>query len=67
MLNKRPTTAMWRVLMAAAAGTVLAASCDPGQIQAVTAGLSAAASQIDDQQRDDDINFGEWLWSEIKD
>jgi hypothetical protein len=57
---------LWRCALGmCVAGTVFGASCSSEQIEAVAAGIQAAASQLDD--RDDDISFGDWLLDELED
>lgn len=49
-----------------AAGMVFGSGCGSSGLQAVVAGLEAAASQLE-QERDDDISFGDWLRDELED
>ncbi|MCH7838974.1 MAG: hypothetical protein IID38_01890 [Planctomycetes bacterium] len=50
---------------------VLGAACEASDLQAVAAGLEAAAGQLQgrdlNQSHDDDLTFGEWLLSELDD
>lgn len=50
---------------------VLGAACEANDLQAVAAGLEAAAGQLQgrdlDQSHDDNLTFGEWLLSELDD
>lgn len=52
---------------------VLGAACEASDLQAVAAGLEAAAGQLQgrdlnpSQSHDDDLTFGEWLLSELDD
>ncbi len=50
-----------------AAGVLLGTSCSSSELQAVVAGLEAVAHSFDDNARDNDITFGEWLLSELDD
>ncbi len=65
MLFKRLAT---RALVSAAglslAGTVLAGGCGSDALDAVAAGLNAAAQALNE---DDQPTFGEWLLSELDD
>ena len=60
-----------RLLVAAAgvsaAGTLFANGCSPDTLEALVAGVEAAARTLDDSEHDDDMNFGEWLASELDD
>lgn len=50
---------------------VLGAACEANDLQALAAGLEAAAGQLQgrdlNQSHDDDLTFGEWLLSELDD
>jgi hypothetical protein len=46
-------------------GLVFGSSCGFAELQAISAGITAAASALDD--RDDDISFGDWLADELRD
>ena len=50
---------------------VLGAACEASDLQAVAAGLEAAAGQLQgrdlNQSHEEDITFGEWLLSELDD
>ena len=50
---------------------VLGAACEASDLQAVAAGLEAVAGQLQgrdlNQDHNDDLNFGEWLLSELDD
>ena len=48
-----------------AAATLLGAGCEELALRALTAGLEAAAQQLQDD--DGDISFGDWLSDELKD
>jgi hypothetical protein len=50
-----------------AAGMLFATSCRSNEFNAVLAGLEAVAAQLDRDDPDDDITFGEWLLSELDD
>ena len=50
-----------------AAGMLLGASCGAQELNAVVAGIEAAAVQLNNHDRDDDVTFGEWLLSELDD
>ncbi len=51
-----------------ASGVVLAGSCSMDGLQAVGAGIDAAAGYLNDQESpDDDISFGDWLLDELED
>ncbi len=52
-----------------ACGAALAVGCGSDQLQAVIAGIEAAAGSLDraDRNHDEDITFGEWLLSELDD
>ena len=50
-----------------AAGTLLGASCGTKELDALIVGIEAAAAQLDRSDRDDDVNFGDWLLSELND
>ena len=50
-----------------AAGTLFANGCNAGTLEALVAGVEAAARTLDDSERNSDINFGEWLLSELDD
>ena len=66
MQKKRLSNWLWRsVIGLFAAGTLLGTACDQQTLDALTAGLEAAAQQL--QEQDDDISFGDWLESEIED
>ena len=66
MQTTRSSTRIWSsVIGLCAAGTLLGAACDQQTLDALTAGLEAAAQQMQDQ--DDDISFGDWLEDEIED
>ena len=60
-----------RLLVAAAglsaAGTLFANGCSTDTLEALVAGVEAAARTLDDSERNNDINFGEWLVSELDD
>ena len=58
----------WQGLMATSAGaTLLASSCSPAKLQALVTGLEAVASELERiNGNDDDINFGDWLGSELR-
>ncbi len=68
MVKKTSKQSMWRGLaLACAAGTLFGSSCGSNQLQAVVAGIEAAASELDRTNRSDDISFGNWLMDEIED
>ena len=50
-----------------AAGTLLGTSCGTKELDALVAGIEAAATQLDRNDRDDDVTFGEWLLGELDD
>lgn len=50
-----------------ATAVVLGTSCGSDELQAIVAGLEAAAQSLDQQSHDDHMNFGEWLISEFDD
>ncbi len=50
-----------------ASGTLLATSCSTDEVQAIVAGIEAITQSLDDSDRDNDMNFGEWLINEIED
>jgi hypothetical protein len=50
-----------------AAGTLFANGCSPDTLEAVVAGVEAAARTLNDAEHDNDMNFGEWLISELED
>lgn len=54
------------LVVVGAGGVVLGSSCGVG-LEAITAGLNAASRTLDQDQRDDDISFGDWLADEFKD
>lgn len=54
------------MVVVGAGGLVFASSCGAG-VEAITAGLSAAARTLDQGQPDDDISLGDWLADEFKD
>ncbi len=57
---------IWRLSVClGVAGTVFGTSCSSSQIQALVAGLEAAANTIDEE--DDDISFTDWLVDELED
>ena len=49
----------------AAAGVLFASSCSSETLRATTAGLSAAADELEGDR--DDISFGDWLLDELQD
>ena len=50
---------------------VMGAACEASDLQAVAAGLEAAAGQLQgrdlNQSHEEDLTFGEWLLSELDD
>ncbi len=57
-----------RGLFVATSGTLLAGSCSSTEVkQAVMAGVEVAANQLINSSPQDDINFGDWLSSELSD
>ena len=48
-------------------GMLLAASCSQAEIQAVVAGLDAAATVLTHEEEDDKVSFVDWLHSEFDD
>lgn len=46
-------------------GMVFGSSCGFAELQAISAGITAAATAMDD--RNDDISFGDWLADEFRD
>ena len=68
MLKRTNKQRSWRVLvLACAAGTLFASSCGSNGLQAVVAGLDAAAQELDRGNRNNDISFGNWLMDELGD
>ena len=64
------TVSGWRKAAAiAVGGTVLASGCGMNELQAIVVGVEAAADVLNlgSRDRDNDMNFGEWLISEIND
>lgn len=64
------TVSGWRkTAVIAMGGSVLAAGCGMPEIQAIVVGVEAAAGALNQGSRDRniDLNFGEWLLSEIYD
>ena len=55
------------ILAACASGMLFGATCSSDQIRALTIGIQAATNALDDQDRNDDISFGDWLSDELKD
>jgi len=53
-------------LAALTSGTIFAAGCSDTAVRAVAAGISAAASSINNS-RDEDISFADWVISELED
>lgn len=49
------------------AGVLLGTSCATEGLQAIVAGLDAAADSLANADDDDHMNFGEWLLSELED
>jgi hypothetical protein len=64
----KPTTSDLMKALAAlcAAGVVLAASCSPNQMRAIMVGFEAATDSLEGRDRSD-INFSDWLMSELDD
>ncbi len=68
MLLKRSATQVIKAAVASsAAGMLMGGGCGTEELQAVAIGIQAAAGQLDRGDRDDDMNFGEWLISEFDD
>lgn len=66
MQNIRLSNWFWRPLIGlCAGGALLGAGCEKQALDALTAGLQAAAQQLQDQ--DENISFGDWLQDEIED
>jgi hypothetical protein len=73
MMNKKTnltrTTGSARLarcgLAVLAAGTLFSSSCSSAGIQAVIAGIDAAAATLNQSLGDDDLSFGEWLLNEL--
>jgi hypothetical protein len=51
----------------AASGIALGSTCSSAELQAVVAGIEAAARSLDGNAHDDDLTFGEWLLEELDD
>lgn len=51
------------------AGTVLMSTCSSSQIQAIVTGVEIIASALaeDDRSDNNNISFGDWLFSELTD
>ncbi len=49
------------------AGIMLGTSCGAKELEAIMAGIDAAARQLNAGGNNDDINFGDWLLSELDD
>ena len=59
---------LWRVAAALfAAGTLFSSSCSSVDVEAIVNALEVAAHQLEQQQQDDDISFGDWLRDELDD
>ena len=59
---------LWKVTAGLlAAGTLFASSCNSADIEAIVNALEVAAQQLEQQQQDDDISFGDWLRDELDD
>lgn len=68
MRIKDATNNLLRVLVGLSfAGVLLGSSCTTEGLQAIVAGLDAAADSLAHADDDDDLNFGEWLLSELDD
>ncbi len=50
-----------------AAGLLLGTSCTSDELRTVVAGFQAVVDVIEDTNHDADLNFGEWLLSELDD
>ena len=50
-----------------ASGVALVTTCSSAELQAVVAGVEAAARSLDGNAHDDDLTFGEWLLEELDD
>ena len=50
-----------------AAGTLFTSSCSSADVEAIVNALEVAAHQLEQQQQDDDISFGDWLRDELDD
>ena len=68
-MNKaNPAKNLWRAAAGLfAAGTLLASSCNSADIEAIFDALEVAAHQLEQQQHDEDISFGDWLRDELND
>ncbi|MHC5108312.1 MAG: hypothetical protein ACYTHJ_00365 [Planctomycetota bacterium] len=54
-------------VMIGAGGTALGSGCTAQQISAVISGIETVASELERDNRDDSLDFGEWLSQEIDD
>ena len=66
-MTMKPTTSdLMKALMAlCAAGVVLAAGCNLKQLNAIMVGFEAATDSLEGHDSGD-INFGDWLASELE-
>jgi len=68
MRIKDATDKLLRVLVGLSfAGVLLGSSCITEGLQAIVAGLDAATDSLTHADDDDELNFGEWLLSELDD
>lgn len=56
-----------RVLASGLAGTTLAASCSPAEIDLARQGIDVILQSVQDDDHHEDISFGDWLLDEIGD
>jgi hypothetical protein len=66
MSNKRTAENLTKALaVLSTAGVLLATTCTSEQLQAVVVGIEAAARELNEQDHDDDMSFGDWLVREL--
>lgn len=67
MFTEATRRKLWRaVAVLGASGMLFGSSCSSDQVQAIAAGIGAAADQIGSSNHDD-ISFGDWLRDEVRD
>ena len=67
---KKLTHNLWKsMLLVTASGSLLATTCSDQQLQAFSVGFNAFVDTINtnDQNKDEDISFGDWLLDELDD
>lgn len=69
---KNKTRNLWKsMLVMTASGSLLATTCSDQQLQAFSVGFNAFVDTIDNtrqnQNKDEDISFGDWLLDELDD